>query len=99
MSSAAAAAAASGAGKGAKRRPQPHRCNDRAEDLIQGLFEGVEHIPPLASRLWECVAAEPGKEPDAPYRFVTPQASKPPPPAPEPEKQPKKGWWGRLWGR
>ena len=67
---------------------RPHRCNDRLEDAIEGLFEGAprENFFPLMRLLFECVAAEPGHEPSAPYRFV-----KPLPPGVAPPRRPAYG--------
>jgi len=79
----------------AQRRPspsdvplRPHRCNDRLEDAIEGLFEGAprENFFPLLRLLFECVAAEPGQEPTTPYRFV-----KPLPPGVAPPRRPAYG--------
>jgi hypothetical protein len=55
--------------------PRPHRCNDRIEDAISGLFESSdprEHFLPLARLAWRCFRSEPGQEPQEPYKFVDP---------------------------
>ena len=63
--------------------PRPHRCNDRLEDAIQGLFEGSPRTNfwPLAQLAWRCFQTEPGQEPTEPYRYVTvtPAPTAPPP--------------------
>ena len=53
---------------------RPHRCNDRLEDAIEGLFAGSprDNFLPLLRLLRDCIAAEPGQEPTEPYRFVKP---------------------------
>jgi len=53
---------------------RPHRCNDRLEDAIQGLFEGSPSVNffPLVALFRACLASEAGQEPTAPFRFVTP---------------------------
>lgn len=53
---------------------RPHRCNDRLEDAIQGLFEGSPSVNflPLVTLFRACLASEVGREPTAPFRFVTP---------------------------
>ena len=57
----------------ARPLPRPHRCNDRLEDAIQGLFEGSPRTNfwPLAQVAWRCFQTQPGEEPTEPYRYVT----------------------------
>ena len=67
---------------------RPHRCNDRLEDAIEGLFAGAprENFFPLLRLLRDCIASEPGHEPTEPYRFVRPL-----PPGVAPPRRPAYG--------
>ena len=60
---------------------KPHRCNDRIEDAIQGLFKDNwgANFWPLARTAYECLQSEPGREPNVPYKFVTPEDAPAPP--------------------
>jgi len=56
-----------------KKMPQPHRCNDRVEDLIQGLytldFSGI--IRPAWKNARACFKSAEGEEPKMPYLVIT----------------------------
>ena len=70
----------------ASQKPlRPHRCNDRLEDAIQGLFEDLPSVNffPLVALFRACLASEAGQEPTAPFRFVTPL-----PPGAAPSRRP-----------
>ncbi|URE41262.1 hypothetical protein MUK42_16199 [Musa troglodytarum] len=50
--------------EGDTRQPVAHRCNDRAEDVIQALFEGnpFKTVPGPFKLFWQCMRSKPGKE-------------------------------------
>ncbi|KAL7218957.1 hypothetical protein ACSBR2_012094 [Camellia fascicularis] len=51
-----------GTPEGDHRQPKAHRCNDRAEDVIQACFEGnpFETIPGPFKLFWQCMCSKPG---------------------------------------
>jgi len=61
-------------GKRAHLKPTPHRCNDRVEDVVQGIFKSKwrDNLYPQISLMFECLNSQPGQEPTAPYTHVTP---------------------------
>lgn len=58
--------------EGDNREPKAHRCNDRAEDVIQACFEGnpFKTIPGPFKLFWQCMRSKPGEEPTAPYTYL-----------------------------
>ncbi|KAF9587784.1 hypothetical protein IFM89_005659 [Coptis chinensis] len=54
--------------------PKPHRCNDRAEDVIQACFEGnlFKTIPGPFKLFWRCMRSKPGEEPAEPFYYLEP---------------------------
>ncbi|URE41261.1 hypothetical protein MUK42_16199 [Musa troglodytarum] len=48
--------------EGDTRQPVAHRCNDRAEDVIQALFEGnpFKTVPGPFKLFWQCMRSKPG---------------------------------------
>ncbi|KAH9603042.1 hypothetical protein KSS87_019931 [Heliosperma pusillum] len=52
--------------------PKPHRCNDRAEDIIQACFEGnpIKTIPGPFKLFWRCMRSKPGEEPTEPFYYL-----------------------------
>ena len=61
-------------GKRAHLKPTAHRCNDRVEDVVQGIFKSKwrDNLYPQISLMFECLNSQPGQEPTAPYTHVTP---------------------------
>ncbi|CAM6117736.1 unnamed protein product [Calypogeia fissa] len=51
---------------------QPHRCNDRLEDVIQALFEGSprKNLPGPARLFYQCLQSNPGEEPSDPFFYL-----------------------------
>ncbi|GMP54706.1 hypothetical protein CsSME_00019782 [Camellia sinensis var. sinensis] len=51
-----------GTPEGDHRQPKAHRCNDRAEDVIQACFEGnpFRTIPCPFKLFWQCMRSKPG---------------------------------------
>ncbi|KAF3775661.1 hypothetical protein EJ110_NYTH49920 [Nymphaea thermarum] len=49
--------------EGETREPKAHRCNDRAEDVIQACFEGnpFKTVPGPFKLFWRCMRSKPGK--------------------------------------
>ncbi|CAM8971443.1 hypothetical protein QQ045_030149 [Rhodiola kirilowii] len=54
------------------RQPKAHRCNDRAEDVIQACFEGnpFKTVPGPFKLFWRCMRSKPGEEPTEPYTYL-----------------------------
>ncbi|XP_019174054.1 PREDICTED: uncharacterized protein LOC109169631 isoform X1 [Ipomoea nil] len=62
------------------RQPKPHRCNDRAEDVIQACFEGnpFKTVPGPFKLFWQCMRSKPGydnqsfctEEPTEPFTYL-----------------------------
>ncbi|KAJ8490648.1 hypothetical protein OPV22_012369 [Ensete ventricosum] len=52
--------------------PVAHRCNDRAEDVIQALFEGnpFKTVPGPFKLFWQCMRSKPGEEPTEPFYYL-----------------------------
>ncbi|KAJ0110970.1 hypothetical protein Patl1_02041 [Pistacia atlantica] len=50
-----------GTPEGEHRQPKAHRCNDRAEDVIQACFEGnpFKTIPGPFKLFWRCMRSKP----------------------------------------
>ncbi|KAL3566722.1 hypothetical protein D5086_032137 [Populus alba] len=48
--------------EGDNREPKAHRCNDRAEDVIQACFEGnpFKTVPGPFKLFWQCMRSKPG---------------------------------------
>uniref|UniRef100_A0A0A9D4N7 Uncharacterized protein n=1 Tax=Arundo donax TaxID=35708 RepID=A0A0A9D4N7_ARUDO len=48
--------------EGDKRQPKAHRCNDRAEDVVQACFEGnpFKTVPGPFKLFWQCMRSNPG---------------------------------------
>ncbi|KAK8921933.1 hypothetical protein KSP39_PZI020642 [Platanthera zijinensis] len=48
--------------EGETRQPRAHRCNDRAEDVIQASFEGnpFKTVPGPFKLFWRCMWSKPG---------------------------------------
>ncbi|KAF3778075.1 hypothetical protein EJ110_NYTH43881 [Nymphaea thermarum] len=48
--------------EGETREPKAHRCNDRAEDVIQACFEGnpFKTVPGPFKLFWRCMRSKPG---------------------------------------
>ncbi|XP_078436138.1 hexokinase-1 protein [Wolffia australiana] len=57
---------------GDTRQPQAHRCNDRAEDVIQACFEGnpFKTVPGPFKLFWRCMRSKPGEEPTEPFFYL-----------------------------
>lgn len=57
------------------KRSREHRCNDRLEDVIQGLFEGnpLLTVPPAWTLFVRCMRSEIGDEPKDPFLYHTPK--------------------------
>ncbi|KAL5224864.1 hypothetical protein ABZP36_011503 [Zizania latifolia] len=49
--------------EGDKREPKAHRCNDRAEDVVQACFEGnpFKTVPGPFKLFWQCMHSKPGE--------------------------------------
>ncbi|KAF3966628.1 hypothetical protein CMV_009283 [Castanea mollissima] len=58
--------------EGDHRQPKAHRCNDRAEDVIQACFEGnpFSTVPGPFKLFWRCMRSKPGEEPTEPYTYL-----------------------------
>ncbi|KAL9376842.1 hypothetical protein Peur_030962 [Populus x canadensis] len=58
--------------EGDNREPKAHRCNDRAEDVIQACFEGnpFKTVPGPFKLFWQCMRSKPGEEPTEPYTYL-----------------------------
>uniref|UniRef100_A0A0E0LEQ9 Hexokinase n=1 Tax=Oryza punctata TaxID=4537 RepID=A0A0E0LEQ9_ORYPU len=58
--------------EGDKREPKAHRCNDRAEDVVQACFEGnpFKTVPGPFKLFWQCMRSKPGEEPTEPYTYL-----------------------------
>ncbi|KAJ3708423.1 hypothetical protein LUZ61_012128 [Rhynchospora tenuis] len=58
--------------EGETREPRAHRCNDRAEDVIQACFEGnpFKTIPGPLKLFWRCMRSKPGEEPIEPFYYL-----------------------------
>ncbi|KAK8627955.1 hypothetical protein V6N13_063670 [Hibiscus sabdariffa] len=58
--------------EGDHRQPKAHRCNDRAEDVIQACFEGnpFKTVPGPFKLFWQCMRSKPGEEPTEPYTYL-----------------------------
>ncbi|KAG0482773.1 hypothetical protein HPP92_010857 [Vanilla planifolia] len=58
--------------EGETREPRPHRCNDRAEDVIQACFEGnpFKTVPGPFKLFWQCMRSKPGEEPTEPFYYL-----------------------------
>ncbi|TVU08565.1 hypothetical protein EJB05_41974, partial [Eragrostis curvula] len=58
--------------EGDKRQPKAHRCNDRAEDVVQACFEGnpFKTVPGPFKLFWQCMRSNPGEEPTEPYTYL-----------------------------
>ncbi|EOY10010.1 Uncharacterized protein TCM_025380 [Theobroma cacao] len=58
--------------EGEHRQPKAHRCNDRAEDVIQACFEGnpFKTVPGPFKLFWQCMRSKPGEEPTEPYTYL-----------------------------
>lgn len=58
--------------EGEDRQPKPHRCNDRAEDVIQACFEGnpFKTVPGPFKLFWQCMRSKPGEEPTEPFTYL-----------------------------
>ena len=52
-----------------------HRCNDRLEDVVQGLFEGnpLLTVPPAWKLFTQCLRSAEGEEPQDPFLYHTPK--------------------------
>ena len=52
-----------------------HRCNDRLEDVVQGLFEGnpLLTVPPAWRLFTQCLRSAEGEEPRDPFLYHTPK--------------------------
>ncbi|WVZ78895.1 hypothetical protein U9M48_026540 [Paspalum notatum var. saurae] len=50
--------------EGDTRQPKAHRCNDRAEDVVQACFEGnpFKTVPGPFKLFWQCMRSKPGIE-------------------------------------
>ncbi|KAF7827142.1 hexokinase-1 protein [Senna tora] len=61
-----------GVSEGEHRQPKAHRCNDRAEDVIQACFEGnpFKTVPGPFKLFWQCMRSKPGEEPTQPYTYL-----------------------------
>ncbi|KAK1568890.1 hypothetical protein Q3G72_030136 [Acer saccharum] len=61
-----------GTPEGEHRQPKAHRCNDRAEDVIQACFEGnpFKTVPGPFKLFWRCMRSNPGEEPTEPYTYL-----------------------------
>ncbi|CAL5336896.1 unnamed protein product [Camellia sinensis] len=61
-----------GTPEGDYRQPKAHRCNDRAEDVIQACFEGnpFRTIPGPFKLFWQCMRSKPGEEPTEPFYYL-----------------------------
>ncbi|RLN11873.1 hypothetical protein C2845_PM09G21760 [Panicum miliaceum] len=48
--------------EGDTRQPKAHRCNDRAEDVVQAVFEGnpFKTVPGPFKLFWQCMRSKPG---------------------------------------
>eukprot|EP00267_Zea_mays_P050362 XP_020403153.1 DNAJ heat shock N-terminal domain-containing protein isoform X3 [Zea mays] len=48
--------------EGDTRQPKAHRCNDRAEDVVQACFEGnpFKTVPGPFKLFWQCMRSKPG---------------------------------------
>ncbi|XP_008680019.1 uncharacterized protein [Zea mays] len=58
--------------EGDTRQPKAHRCNDRAEDVVQACFEGnpFKTVPGPFKLFWQCMRSKPGEEPTEPYTYL-----------------------------
>ncbi|CAN6458057.1 unnamed protein product [Victoria cruziana] len=58
--------------EGETREPKAHRCNDRAEDVIQACFEGnpFRTVPGPFKLFWRCMRSKPGEEPTEPFYYL-----------------------------
>ncbi|CAI0550607.1 unnamed protein product, partial [Linum tenue] len=67
-----------GMSEGDHKQPKAHRCNDRAEDVIQACFEGnpFKTVPGPFKLFWECMRSKPGEEPTDPYTYLQIDAPK-----------------------
>ncbi|XP_047323220.1 uncharacterized protein LOC124926930 [Impatiens glandulifera] len=54
------------------REPKAHRCNDRAEDVIQACFEGnpFKTVPGPFKLFYQCMRSKPGEEPIEPFYYL-----------------------------
>ncbi|XP_059662932.1 uncharacterized protein LOC132308745 [Cornus florida] len=54
------------------REPKAHRCNDRAEDVVQACFEGnpFKTVPGPFKLFWQCMRSKPGEEPTEPFSYL-----------------------------
>ncbi|KAF5950219.1 hypothetical protein HYC85_012212 [Camellia sinensis] len=61
-----------GTPEGDHRQSKAHKCNDRAEDVIQACFEGnpFKTIPDPFKLFWQCMRSKPGKEPMEPFYYL-----------------------------
>ncbi|KMZ68429.1 hypothetical protein ZOSMA_23G00840 [Zostera marina] len=57
---------------GDTREAKAHRCNDRAEDVIQACFEGnpFKTVPGPFKLFWRCMRSKPGEEPTQPFYYL-----------------------------
>jgi hypothetical protein len=61
------------------KRAQPHRCNDRLEDVICSFYAGgnlLVKVPKVWNTFYECLQSKEGEEPDGPYIYHTPPSSR-----------------------
>ncbi|CAN6193463.1 unnamed protein product [Urochloa humidicola] len=58
--------------EGDTRQPKAHRCNDRAEDVVQAVFEGnpFKTVPGPFKLFYQCMRSKPGEEPTEPYTYL-----------------------------
>ncbi|XP_048434095.1 uncharacterized protein LOC125467854 isoform X1 [Pyrus x bretschneideri] len=64
--------------EGDHREPKAHRCNDRAEDVIQvtenplACFEGnpFKTVPGPFKLFWQCMRSKPGEESTEPFTYL-----------------------------
>ncbi|XP_074376303.1 uncharacterized protein LOC141717935 isoform X2 [Apium graveolens] len=61
-----------GTPEGEHRQPKAHRCNDRAEDVIQACFEGnpFKTVPGPFKLFYRCMRSKPGEEPTEPFTYL-----------------------------